>query len=69
MTKQRKSRVQSIPMTVGNDPSLWRYASLQEALSANTHLLSQMIQEGRKLNSATTEVSNASADIPEGTSE
>jgi hypothetical protein len=33
-------------MKIGNDPALWRYASLQEALEANTHLLARLIQAG-----------------------
>jgi hypothetical protein len=33
-------------MKIGNDPALWRYASLQEALEVNTHLLTQLIQAG-----------------------
>jgi hypothetical protein len=33
-------------MKIGNDPALWRFASLQEALEANTHLLARLIQAG-----------------------
>jgi hypothetical protein len=33
-------------MKIGNDPALWRYASVQEALEANTHLLARLIQAG-----------------------
>lgn len=46
MAKRRGRKPQSIPMKIGNDPALWRYASLQEALEANTHLLARLIQAG-----------------------
>lgn len=44
MAKRRKRRVKSIPLTIGQDPSLWRFGSLQEALEANTGLLSELIR-------------------------
>ncbi len=46
MAQGRKRKVKSIPMKVGNDPSLWRYASLQDALKENTHLIAHLIQSG-----------------------
>ncbi|MEQ8673720.1 MAG: hypothetical protein RLP44_10695 [Aggregatilineales bacterium] len=46
MAKRRGRKPQSIPMKISNDPSLWRFASLQEALEANTHLLARLIQAG-----------------------
>lgn len=46
MAKRRGQKTKSIPMKIGNDPALWRYASLQEALEANTHLLARLIQAG-----------------------
>ena len=46
MAKRRGRKPQSIPMKIGNDPALWRYASVQEALEANTHLLARLIQVG-----------------------
>ncbi len=46
MAKRRGQKPQSIPMKIGNDPALWRYASLQEALEANTHLLARLIRAG-----------------------
>lgn len=46
MAQRRKRKVKSIPMKIGNDPSLWRYASLQEALEDNTHLIARLIQSG-----------------------
>jgi hypothetical protein len=48
MAKRRgKSRVKVIPLTIGQDPSLWRYGSLQEALGANTDILSALIRAGQ----------------------
>lgn len=47
MAKRRGRKPQSIPMKIGNDPALWRYASVQEALEANTHLLARLIQAGQ----------------------
>ena len=44
MAKRRKRRVKSIPLTIGQDPSLWRFGSLQEALEANTGILSELIR-------------------------
>jgi hypothetical protein len=46
MAKRRGRKPQSIPMKIGNDPALWRYASVQEALEANTLLLARLIQAG-----------------------
>lgn len=46
MASRRGRKPQSIPMKIGNDPSLWRYTSLQEALDTNTHLLARLIQAG-----------------------
>jgi len=44
MAKRRKRRVKPIPLTIGQDPSLWRFGSLQEALEANTGILSELIR-------------------------
>lgn len=46
MAKRRGRKPQSIPLKIGNDPALWRFASLHEALEANTHLLARLIQVG-----------------------
>jgi hypothetical protein len=46
MAKRRGQKPKSIPMKIGNDPALWRFASSQEALEANTHLLARLIQAG-----------------------
>jgi len=43
MPKAYKQKVKSIPMNVGNDSKLWRFASLEEALQANTHLIASVI--------------------------
>ncbi len=44
MAKRRGRKPQSISLKIGNDPALWRFASLQEALEANTHLLAGLIE-------------------------
>ena len=44
MAKRRNRRVKSIPLTIGNDPKLWRFDSLQEALEANTGILAELIR-------------------------
>ena len=46
MTKRRKRTTKPIPLTIGHDPTLWRYASLQEALAANCDSITQLIQDG-----------------------
>jgi hypothetical protein len=43
MTKRRGRKVQ-FKLSVGEDSSLWRFASVQEALRANTDLLSHLIK-------------------------
>lgn len=48
MAKRRKRKPKTIPMKIGNDPSLWRYASLQEALEANTDNLARLIRAGQE---------------------
>ena len=44
MAKRRQHTAQHIPLTIGNDPKLWRYASLQEALAANCDTIAQLIR-------------------------
>lgn len=43
MAKVHKRKAKTIPMKVGNDSKLWRFASLEEALQANTHLIASVI--------------------------
>lgn len=43
MPKVQKRKAKSIPIKVGNDPKLWRFASLEDALRANTHLIASVI--------------------------
>ena len=52
MAKRRGRKPKSIPMKIGNDPSLWRYASLQEALGVNTDLIARLIQVGEERSKA-----------------
>jgi len=48
MAKRRgTSRVKATPLVIGQDPSLWRYSSLQEALASNTDILSALIRAGQ----------------------
>lgn len=49
MAKRRKRRVKPIPLTIGNDPKLWRFGSVHEALEANTKILSELIREGQAI--------------------
>ena len=49
MAKRRKRTTKQFPLTIGNDPTLWRYASLQEALAANCDSIAQLIQAGKRL--------------------
>jgi hypothetical protein len=44
MAKRRRRSTKSIPLTIGQDPSLWRFGSLQEALEANTDIISDLIR-------------------------
>ena len=39
-------------MKIGNDPALWRYGSLQEALEANTDLIARIIRAGEERSQA-----------------
>lgn len=36
-------------MTIGNDPTLWRFRSLPDALAAHTNGLAQLIRDGERL--------------------
>lgn len=49
MAKHRGNPRQTFPMKLGNDPSLWRFDSLEDALTASTTLLGQLIKEGERL--------------------
>jgi len=46
---QRRRKTQKIPMTIGNDPTLWRFDSLPDALAAHTNGLAQLIRDGERL--------------------
>ena len=48
MVKRRGQKPKSIPMKIGNDPALWRFASLKEALEANTDLITRLIRAGEE---------------------
>jgi len=49
MAKRRKRKTTAIPMTIGNDPTLWRFGSLPDALAAHTYGLAQLIRDGERL--------------------
>lgn len=49
MPKVQKRKLKTIPMKVGNDSKLWLFASLEEALQANTHLIASVICAAQKL--------------------
>lgn len=44
MGKRRGRKIKPIPLSIGNDPSLWRFGSLGEALQANTDLIADLIR-------------------------
>lgn len=44
MAKRQRRSPKSLPMNVANDPALWRFTSLQEALETNTDLLARLIR-------------------------
>ena len=46
MVDGRKRKSKTIPLAIGNDPALWRYSSLQDALAANTDLIARLIRVG-----------------------
>jgi hypothetical protein len=49
MSKGRRGKPKSIPLSIGNDPSLWHFGSVREALAANTVLIAQLIRAGEEL--------------------
>ncbi|MBA3871071.1 MAG: hypothetical protein H0X30_18160 [Anaerolineae bacterium] len=49
MSSRRGPQTKSIPMKIGNDPKLWRFESLQNALEANTHLIGALIRVGQEV--------------------
>ncbi len=44
MAKRRRRSPITIPLTIGQDPSLWRFGSLGEAIQANTDIISDLIR-------------------------
>lgn len=46
---KRIGKSQAVPLKLGKDPALWRFASLEDALTASTTLLGQLIKEGERL--------------------
>jgi rRNA pseudouridine-1189 N-methylase Emg1 (Nep1/Mra1 family) len=48
MAIRSEQKVKTIPMTIGNDPALFRFASLQDALASSSHLLAALIYAGQR---------------------
>lgn len=48
MAHRRSNKVKPFPLTIGNDPSLYRYSSVQDALAANVELIAQTIRAGEE---------------------
>lgn len=44
MLAKRRSQRSKIQLTIGQDPALWRYGSLDEVLAASRHILAEMLQ-------------------------
>lgn len=61
MPKAHRRTVKTIPMKVGNDSKLWRFASLGEALEANTHLIASVICAVQEV-ASTSEIANEPAE-------
>lgn len=41
---RRNPRIKTIPLSIGNDPDLWKYDSLHSAIADSTDVLSQLIR-------------------------
>ncbi len=44
MTKRRGRSTKCTPLLIGNDPNLWRFGSLQEALEDSTTTLAAILR-------------------------
>ncbi|MBI5961619.1 MAG: hypothetical protein HY866_22960 [Chloroflexi bacterium] len=60
--KRRARRVKPIPLTIGNDPSLWRFSSRDEAIRANVDLIADLIRASQPVSSAG-ETGNGETDL------
>jgi hypothetical protein len=49
MADRRKSRVKPFPLTVGNNPDLWRYESMHDALAKCIDPIATLIRQGQEL--------------------
>jgi hypothetical protein len=49
MAKRRRRSPITIPLTIGQDPSLWRYSSLGEAIQANVDTISDLIRASQPI--------------------
>jgi hypothetical protein len=48
MPQRRKRKPQPFPMRVANNPALWRYDSLEAALTDSLDVLAQLIRAGKE---------------------
>lgn len=48
MAKRYGPKPKILPMEIGNDPALWRYASVEDAVGSNTHLLAELIRKAQE---------------------
>lgn len=62
MAKRGRPRSKMV-LQVGEDPTVWRFANLNAALSANPSLLARLIQQGERTKEKSAET------IPETTKE
>lgn len=63
---KRKRSGKKINLVVGNDPSLWRYASLSEAISDSTDLLAHLIHESTsRTDDAISDTDSSTSDVYE----
>ena len=46
---KRIGKSQAVPLKLGKDPTLWRFDSLEDAITASTTLLGQLIKEGERV--------------------
>jgi len=63
MAKRRGRKVQ-FKLSVGEDSSLWRFASVQKALRANTDLLSHLIKAAETQHISTDDIAAAAEIFP-----
>ena len=48
VTNRRGRKRRAFPLSIGHDPSLWHFASVQEALTGNCNALARLIVAGTR---------------------